>query len=73
VDALKKRGNKQITLALRQLLRMVREYPKDAITAALAEALHYGLYDLPRVERMVLRRVAHDYFPINLEGNKNHD
>jgi transposase len=73
VDALKKRGNKQITLALRQLLRMVREYPKDAVTAALAEALHYGLYDLARVERMVLRLVAHDYFPIDTKGNENHD
>ena len=73
VEALKKRGRVQITLALRQLLRMVREYPKDALTVALTEAGHYGLYDLARVERMVLRRVARDYFPINLEGDKNDD
>ncbi len=73
VDALKKRGRMQITIALRQLLRMVREYPKDALVAALAEASHYGLYDLARVERMVLRRVARDYFPIDTEGDDNDD
>jgi len=73
VAVLKKRGRIQITLALRQLLRMVREYPKDALTAALTEASHYGLYDLARVERMVLRRVAHDYFPIDTEGDENDD
>jgi len=30
--------------------------------AAIEEANRYGLYDLDRVERMVLRRVAHEYF-----------
>ena len=73
VEALKKRGRMQITIALRQLLRMVREYPKDALRQALAEAFHYGLYDLARVERMVLRLVAHDYFPIDTEGDENDD
>jgi transposase len=73
VAALKKCGRKQITLALRQLLRMVREYPKEAITAALLEAARYGLYDLARVERMVLRGVARDYFPMDINGDKNDD
>jgi len=62
VMALKKRGRKQTTLALRHLLRMVREYPEGPLSDAIAEAERYGLYDLERVERMVLRRVAHDYF-----------
>jgi len=62
VTALKKRGRKYITLALRQLVRMAREYPRDAFLAAVAEAAHYGLYDLDRLERMILRRVASEYF-----------
>jgi Mu transposase-like protein len=62
VAALKKRGRKQTTLALRQLLRMIREYPQGPLRAAIAEAERYGLFDLDRVERMVLRRIAHDYF-----------
>lgn len=62
VTALKKRGRKQTTLALRHLLRMIREYPKAPLRDAIAEAERYGLFDLDRVERMVLRRIAHDYF-----------
>jgi hypothetical protein len=56
VAALKKRGRKQTTLALRHLLRMVREYPEGAMKDAVAKAERYGLFDLARVERMVLRR-----------------
>jgi hypothetical protein len=73
VAALKKRGRQQITVALRRLLRMAREYPKAAVAGALAEAGHYGLFDLDRVERMVLRRVAHDYFPPDTNGDGNDD
>lgn len=73
VAALKKRGRQQITVALRRLLRMAREYPKAAVAGALAEAGHYGLFDLDRVERMVLRRVAHDYFPPDTNGDENDD
>jgi hypothetical protein len=62
VTALKKRGRKQTTLALRHLLRMIREYPAAPLREAIAEAERYGLFDLDRVERMVLRRIAHDYF-----------
>ncbi len=65
VAGLKKHGRKLAVLALRQLLRMVREYPREPLLAAVAEAAHYGLYDLDRVERMVLRQVARDYFLLN--------
>ena len=41
---------------------MVREYPRAPLLAAVAEAARYGLYDLDRVERMILRQVARDYF-----------
>lgn len=72
VDAVKKHGKKQTTLALRHLLRMVREYPREPLLAALKEAAHYGLYDLDRVERMVLRRIANDYFLLDCyKGDDN--
>ena len=60
--ALKLRGRKVAGVALRQLLHMVREYPRTPLLAAVEEAAHYGLYDLDRLERMILRRVARDYF-----------
>ena len=62
VAALKQRGRKVVALALRQLLRLVREYPRAPLLAAVREAARYGLYDLDRLERMILRRVARDYF-----------
>jgi len=66
VENLKRRGRKVVALSPRQLLRMLREYPREAFLGALDEAARYGLYDLDRVERMILRRVAREYF--RLEG-----
>ena len=57
--ALKQRSHKVVALALRQLLR---EYPREPFLAAVREAAQYGLYDLDRLERMILRRIARDYF-----------
>jgi len=65
VAALKTNSRKLVVLALRQLLRMVREYPRDALLVAIGEAQRYGLYDLDRLERMILRRIARDYFLLN--------
>ncbi|MCP4204525.1 MAG: transposase family protein [bacterium] len=62
VAELKKKGRKSTTLALRQLLRMVHEYPREPLVAAIDRAAHYGLFDLDRVERMVLRHIADVYF-----------
>jgi transposase len=62
LNALKKRGRRPITIALRHLRRMFREYPRQPVLAAVEEASRYGLYDLDRLERMILRRIAHDYF-----------
>jgi transposase len=69
VAALKQKGRKVVALALRQLLRLLREYPRDAFLAAVQEAARYGLYDLDRLERMILRRIARDYFLLEDEGN----
>jgi len=33
------------------------------VLAAVQTAATYGLYDIDRLERMVLRQVARDYFP----------
>jgi hypothetical protein len=70
VDGLKRKGRKQPRLALRQLLRLVNEYPRTPLLEAVAEADHYGLFDLDRLERMVLERVAKDYFRLDDEGEE---
>ena len=69
VEDLKRRGRKVIGLALRHLLRMLRGYPREPFLGAIAEAAQFGLYDLDRVERMILRRVQRDFFL--LEGNND--
>jgi hypothetical protein len=53
---------------LRRLLSMLRDYPREALLAAVADAERYRLFDLDRLETMVLRRIADDYFPIDLES-----
>jgi hypothetical protein len=50
------------TLALRRLLGLLREYPREAVAKAVATALEYGLFDLQRLERLILRTIAKDYF-----------
>ena len=70
VTELKKHSRKLVALALRQLLRLVRDYPREPLLAAVREAARYGLYDLDRVERMILRQVARDYFLLNNDGEQ---
>ena len=46
---------------------MLQEYPRDAFLTALASAERYRLFDLDRLEKMVLRQIADDYFVLTLE------
>jgi len=65
LQALKKRSPGRATLALRRLLRLVNDYPRALLLEALRTALEYGLFDLERVERMILRKLASEYFQVN--------
>jgi transposase len=64
VDALKKRGIGRGTRAIRRLHRIYLEYPSEAVQKALTAALQYRLFDLERIERMVLRNVAGEFFRV---------
>lgn len=48
--------------ALRRLLEMKRSYPAAPFLAAIEQALRYGLFDLGRVEALILKYVAGDFF-----------
>ena len=65
LQTLKKRHAGRATVPLRHLLRLVNDYPRAPLLEALQAALHYGLFDLERVETMILRQLARDYFQIN--------
>jgi hypothetical protein len=43
------------------------------LLAAVEEAAHYGLYNLDRLERMILRRVARDYFLLDENPGDHHN
>jgi transposase len=58
---------------LRRLLSMLRDYPRDPFLTAVAEAQRYGLFDLDRLERMVLKQIAHDYFVLPVERGDAED
>ena len=59
---LKKRVGSRWPIALRRLAQMRRDYPTAPLTTAIESAAHYGLYDLDRLERMILKNVATAYF-----------
>jgi transposase len=53
---------------LRRLLSMLQDYPRDAFIGAVEIATQYRLFDLDRLERMVLKRIARDYFITDFES-----
>jgi hypothetical protein len=61
---IRKRG-RATTLTLRRLVRMAQEYPREPFLRALAVATQYGLYDLERLERLILRYIADDFFQLS--------
>jgi len=62
-------------LVLRRLLGMLREYPREPLLAAVERAQQYGLYDLGRLERLVLEQIRRDYFVMDglLPDEENDD
>jgi transposase len=67
--ALKQRGHGRGVRALKRLLELQRTYPRQAFEAAVQQALHFGLYDLGRLEKLVLQQVAGDFFALNRDGD----
>lgn len=57
-------------LHFRRLLELWRTYPRDAFIAGLEQACHYGLFDLTRLENLILTHVAGDFFKLELDGDE---
>ena len=62
VSALKKHVRGSGHRPLNRLLNLKRMYPAEAFLCALEKAHHYGLYDLNRLEDLIIKSVAGDYF-----------
>ena len=66
-SAVKAKSSLRWPVALRRLAQMRRDYPRDAFLSAVQSAAHYGMYDIDRLERMVLRNIATEYFVLPLD------
>lgn len=64
VKNLKKLSRGRGVLNLRRLLNLQRTYPAEPFMAAINTALQYGLYDLARLEKIILDHVAGDFFAL---------
>jgi transposase len=73
VEALKKRHGGRATRPLLRLHRMWLEYPKEPLDTALKVALDHGLFDLDRIETLVLRHVAGDFFRLPTHDDQDGD
>jgi len=65
VKELRRRSSGRGVLPMRRLLDLKRTYPPEAFEKATLEALRYGLYDLSRLEQMILSQVQGDFFNID--------
>jgi transposase len=67
VEELKKRSSGRGIIKMRRLLGLKRTYPQQPFKKAIEMALHYGLYDLSRLEQMILSYVAGEFFNLDEE------
>lgn len=65
IDNLKKRSAGRGVRNLRRLLHLQRTYPHEPFMTAIGKAQAYGLYDLARVEKIILDHIAGDFFDLS--------
>lgn len=58
VAELKKRSRGRAVIKLRRLLDLQRAYPQEAFILAVSKAAKYGLYDLSRLEKIILDNIG---------------
>ncbi|HSZ90510.1 MAG TPA: hypothetical protein VK822_14175 [Acetobacteraceae bacterium] len=67
--ALRQHGRAGNRRALRRMIEMRRTYPPGPFIAAIEQALRYGLFDLTRLEDLILKQVAGDFFALKAGEN----
>jgi transposase len=70
VELFKEKRSNRAVRSIRALHRMYLEYPEEALLKALRDALEYGLIDIERIEQMVLKHIAGDFFRLPLAQKK---
>lgn len=68
VDAMRRRlPPLRATLALRRLTALRRDYPEEPFLSAIRTATDYGLFDMERLESLILRTIGSEYFVLPFE------
>jgi transposase len=70
VSALRASQPGRAVRVLRRLLQIQRTYPTEPFLAAVEQALKFGLLDLSRLERLVLKHVAGDFFALDATADE---
>ena len=65
VDALDARYGNRRTVHTKKLFSMFLDFPTEPLEKAISRALYHGLLDVQRIERIVLRNIAGDFFTID--------
>jgi len=65
VEQLRTRHAGRAVRPIRRLYRLFLDYPTEPLRQVVAEALRYGLIDLERIERMLLRTLSGDFFRLS--------
>jgi transcriptional regulator with XRE-family HTH domain len=73
VDVIKRHRGGRAVKPLRDLHRLYLDYPTEPLCAALRVALEYGLYEVKRIEQMVLKNIAGDFFRLPAPPDKEED
>ena len=69
ITALRTHHGGRAVRPIRALHRLYLDYPTAALRTAIRHALGYGLTDLVRLEKMVLKQIAGDYFRLRPPGD----
>jgi transposase len=69
VDVIKLREGGRAARGIRRLHRLYLEYPTHALVGAAEVALHHGLYDLARIENLLLSRLAGSFFRLDSQDD----
>lgn len=73
IGALQKRYGGRGVKAVRRLHKLWLDYPTEPLRGAISVALEHGLTDLGRIEKIVLRRIAGDFFRLPTHDDEEDD
>ena len=73
IARLRKRHGGQALKAVKKAHKMYLDYDTSTLLSAIRRALDHDLCNLERIERMVLREIAGDFFRIEIESDDDCD